>query len=141
MSSSGQIDLSVLHPIHGALLAGTVPLFLGSLLSDYAYTLSYQIQWANFASWLIAGGLIFGGIVLFWSVVCLVRSHHRNGLAIAYTLLLLVTWLLGFLNSLVHARDAWASMPTGLILSIIVFLLTCLSNWIGLAKFGVGGAR
>ena len=41
-------------PLHGTLLAGTVPLFLGALLSDIAYGQTYQIQWANFASWLIA---------------------------------------------------------------------------------------
>ena len=36
-------------PLHATLLAGTVPLFLGALLSDIAYTQTYQIQWANFA--------------------------------------------------------------------------------------------
>ena len=45
--------------LHAILLAGSVPLFLGALLSDIAYYQSYQIQWANFASWLIAGGLFF----------------------------------------------------------------------------------
>lgn len=46
-----------LHPIHVVLLAGIIPLFLGGLLSDIAYASSYEIQWNNFASWLIAGAL------------------------------------------------------------------------------------
>ena len=49
-----------IHPLHAALLAGTVPLFLGALLSDIAYARTYEIQWANFASWLIVGGLVSG---------------------------------------------------------------------------------
>lgn len=134
-------DRWVLHPLHGALLAGTVPLFLGGLLSDYAYTSSYHIQWANFASWLIAGGLVFGGFALLCAVIGLFRHSRKSTLAIIYTLLLMVTWVLGFINSLVHAKDAWASMPSGLILSVIVLLLACASTWIGLAKFGVGGTK
>lgn len=130
-----------LHPIHGVLLAGTVPLFLGGLLSDLAYASSYQIQWNNFASWLIAGGLVFGGFALLWAIINLVRADRRDGHVLLYTLLLLATWITGFFNALTHARDAWASMPTGLILSVILILLACASTWMGFAKFGVGEKR
>lgn len=68
-----------LHPIHGALLAGTIPLFLGGALSDYAYSVTYQIQWANFASWLIAGALVFGALALLCSIIHVIRSPHRGG--------------------------------------------------------------
>ena len=130
-----------LHPVHGILLAGTLPLFLGGLLSDLAYSSSYQAEWSNFASWLIAGGLVFGGLALLWSIIDLVRADRRGGHLLAYTLLLFATWVLGFFNSLTHARDAWATMPTGLVLSAIVVLLALASTWIGFARFGVGGAR
>jgi uncharacterized membrane protein len=138
---SDRTDQRVLHPIHGALLAGTIPLFLGGVLSDYAYASTYHIQWANFASWLIVGGLVFGGVVLLWSIINLVRTHHRGGIAITYTLVLFATWGLGFFNALIHAKDAWAAMPAGLVLSVIVALLACASTWLGFAKFGVGGSR
>ena len=130
-----------LHPVHGILLAGTLPLFLGGLLSDLAYSSSYQIEWSNFASWLIAGGLVFGGFALLWSIIDLVRADRRGGHLLLYTLLLLATWVLGFFNSLTHARDAWATMPAGLVLSVIVVLLALASTWIGFARFGVGGVR
>lgn len=130
-----------LHPVHATLLSGTVPLFLGGLLSDLAYSSSYQVQWSDFASWLIAGGLIFGGFALLWAIINLVRAKPRSRYSVLYTLLLLATWIVGFFNSLTHARDAWAAMPMGLILSVIVVLLACASTWIGLAKFGVGGTR
>lgn len=130
-----------LHPIHGVLLAATVPLFIGGLLSDMAYASSYQIQWSNFASWLIVGGLVFGGGALLWAIVSLIRADHRDGYSFLYFGLLLAMWLLGFINALTHAKDAWASMPTGLTLSAIVALLACAATGIGFAKFGVGGGR
>ncbi len=47
-----------LHPLHAALLAFPLPLFVGGLLSDLAYWSSFHVQWINFSSWLIAGGLL-----------------------------------------------------------------------------------
>ena len=130
-----------LHPVHGILVSGTIPLFLGGLVSDIAYSSSYQIEWSNFASWLIAAGLVFGGFALLWAIIDLIRADRRGGYTLLYMLLLLATWVLGFLNSLIHARDAWATMPMGLVLSAIVVLLALASTWVGFARFGVGGGR
>ena len=127
-------------PLHGTLLAGTVPLFLGALLSDIAYGQTYQIQWANFASWLIAGALVFCGFALLFALVNLVRAERKAGRPVAYFLLLLGTWVLGLVNAFQHAKDAWAVMPSGLILSAVVFLLICMTAWIGLSA-GSGGAK
>jgi uncharacterized membrane protein len=112
-----------LHPVHVALLAGMLPLFLGVLLSDIAYASTYEQQWKNFASWLIVGGLVFGGFALLWAFLGLFRSEQRDRLSILYVVLLLATWILGFVNALVHAKDAWATMPEGLVLSATVAAL------------------
>lgn len=112
-----------LHPLHAVLLAGTIPLFLGVLLSDIAYYRSYEVQWKNFASWLLVGALLFGGFALLWAIIELVRRKPRGLREILYFGLLLVVWILGFIDALVHARDVWASMPAGLILSAIVATL------------------
>lgn len=129
---------SGLHPLHAVVLAGTIPLFLGAALSDYAYSSSYHIQWSTFASWLIAGGLIFTGLALLAAIIGLFRAEHRRGRALVYFFLLLVTWIVGFINALIHARDAWAMMPTGLILSIIVTVLACAATWIGFSRNSAG---
>ena len=42
-------------------------------------------------------------------------------------LLLFVT---GFINSLVHARDAWAVMPMGLVFSVVVLVLATVATGI-----------
>ncbi|GGC15136.1 hypothetical protein GCM10007205_25070 [Oxalicibacterium flavum] len=121
-------------PLHAILLAGTVPLFLGALLSDIAYFKTYEIQWSNFASWLMAGGLVFCGLALVFALVNLIQADRKAGRPLLYFLLLLVTWILGLVNSFQHAKDAWAVMPTGLVLSAIVTLLICVTAWIGLTN-------
>ena len=128
-------------PLHGTLLAGTVPLFLGALLSDIAYGQTYQIQWANFASWLIAGALVFCGFALLFALVNLVRAEHKGGRPVAYFLLLLGTWVLGLVNAFQHAKDAYAMMPAGLVLSAIVTVLAIVATWIGLTNLRSGAAR
>jgi uncharacterized membrane protein len=128
-----------LHPLHAILLAGTVPLFLGVLLSDIAYASSYEMQWKNFASWLIVGGLVFSGFALLWALIRLLRAGQRGRGPTLYFSLLLAIWILGFINALVHAKDAWASMPEGLILSAIVAALALAATGVGFTSFAREG--
>ena len=128
------IPLRSLHPLHAILLAFAFPLFLGALLSDLAYARTFHIQWANFASWLIAGGLLVSAFAVLWALIDLARSHRsRRGRAAFYFIVLLAMWVLGFFNALVHAKDAFAIMPEALYLSVVVALLALLASWIGYA--------
>lgn len=128
-------------PLHAILLGGTVALFLAALLSDIAYYKTYQIQWSNFASWLIAGGLVFGGLALLFALINLIRADHKAGRPLMYLLLLLVTWVSGLVNAFEHAKDAWAVMPMGLVLSVIVTLLASVTAWTGLTRLRSGGVQ
>ena len=119
------------------LLAAASPLFLGALWSDYGYSTSYELQWSNFASWLIAGGMVFLGIALVFAIVDLVRG----GRSLIYFVLLLAGFVLGFINALVHARDAYAVMPTGLVLSLVVMVLVGVATWIAFAGLAFAGVR
>lgn len=132
---------STIHPLHAVLLAGTVPLFLGAALSDVAYASTYEIQWLNFASWLIVGGLIFGGLALLFAIIDVSRAARRTPAAVAYAAVLLATWVVGFMNALMHARDAWASMPAGLVFSIVVLVLACVATWLGFSTPRIGGMK
>lgn len=124
-------------PLHAVLLAGTVPLFLGALLGDAAYASTYHVQWSDFASWLIVGGLLFAGLALVLAIVDFFRADRR-GVGLAYLMVLLATWMVGFLDALMHARDAWASMPTGLVLSAVAALLACVATWMGFRAPRIG---
>ncbi|SEU11296.1 DUF2231 domain-containing protein [Pseudomonas graminis] len=125
-------------PLHAILLAGTVPLFLGALLSDITYFQTYQIQWSNFASWLIAGGLVFCGLTVLFALVNLIRADRKAGRPVVYLVLLVVTFALGLVNAFEHAKDAFASMPSGLILSALTTLSIGVTAWLGLTSIRSG---
>lgn len=129
---------NVFHPIHAALVAGTTALFLGALLSDITYFRSYAIQWNNFSSWLLAGGLVIAALALLAAIVRLLRRRRRARSSL-YALLLLAAWVLGFIDALVHARDAFATMPTGLVLSVIVVVLAGAALVLALVGERTGG--
>lgn len=120
------------HPVHAVFLAGMLPLFLGTALSDMAYAKSLHVQWNNFAAWLLLGALVFGGIALAFAVVDVFRRGRQPRGSVPYALLLAAVWILGVVNALVHASDAWGSMPVGLVLSVVTTLLACAATWLGL---------
>ncbi|TNC50528.1 hypothetical protein FHG66_08535 [Rubellimicrobium rubrum] len=125
-----------LHPLHSILLAFLFPLFLGALVSDIAYWRTMEIQWANFASWLNAGGLLGGGFALLWAFVNLFGGHARGDRRpVFYFVVVLATWVVGFINALVHAKDAWATMPEALYMSAIAAALALVATWIGFSGF------
>lgn len=127
-----RVPLHPLHPLRALLLAGSVPLFLGVVLNDLAYANSDQVQWKNFASWLNAGALVLSGLALIWSAIALISADGRTRHAVLASALLLVGWVLGFVNSLVHAKDAGASLPEGLVLAVLAFVLITAASWLGL---------
>jgi uncharacterized membrane protein len=128
--------LRPLNPLQAVLLAGALPLFIGALLTDLAYYSTYEVQWKNFASWLLVGALVFSGLAMVWAIVDCVRlASDRSARRLVYAILLAVVWVLAFFNSLVHASDAWGSMPAGLVLSVILVLLATAATWLGFASY------
>jgi uncharacterized membrane protein len=120
--------------MHATLAFSAVPLFLGALLSNWAYAQTYEVQWTNFADWLTAGGLVFAGLALLWGLVDMVRwrgTPARRGWI--ELLLLLGAIVLGFINALVLAKDGWAAMPAALVLSALVLLLMTAASFMGLS--------
>jgi uncharacterized membrane protein len=131
-----------IHPLHAFLLAACVPLFLGALLSDITYSRSYEVQWSNFASWLLVGALVFAGFALLWALIELLRGDRQwGGRPLIYFLVLLAAWIVGFVDALVHAEDAWAKMPQALILSLIVTVLVLAAVWLGFSTLRSGDVR
>jgi uncharacterized membrane protein len=130
-----------LHPLHAFLLAGAVTLFVSALLSDIAYFNTAEIQWKNFTSWLQAGGLVFTGLAILWAVADLFRTVASKARALIYAVLLIATFVLGFIDELVHAKDAWATMPEGLVLSAIVAVLAVAATLLGFSSLRAGAMQ
>ena len=74
---------------------------------------------------------MFCGLALLTALFDLRRIGWRARSVSIYLLLLVAAWILGFIDALVHAGDAWASMPGGLILSAIVTALVFAATWLG----------
>lgn len=130
-----------LHPLHAILLGFVLPSLLGAWLSDLAYGASYEVQWSNFAAWLIIGALVGGGFALLWAVIDMIRDRGRRTLRHAvYTGLLAVMWVVAFIDELVHSQDAWAIMPEAPWLSFLAALLALAASWIGFSGLRAGDA-
>jgi uncharacterized membrane protein len=136
VAASTRLYREAIHPLHALFLAFLLPLYLLTWLSDLVYNSSFGIQWLNFAQWAMIGALLFGGFALLWSLVELIRSRPEGKPKhAAYFALLLLTFVLGFINELIHAKDAFATMPAGLYVSFIVTLLALAASWIGYSGF------
>ena len=121
-------------PIWAMFQAFPLALFTAALVMDIAYVNTAEMQWANFAVWLIAGGLFMGGFALTAAAIAAAVSWRaitwRRGLV--FGLGSLAMWAVAFANALVHSRDAWTSvMPLGLALSALTVLLALITSWIG----------
>jgi len=126
-----------IHPVHAATLGGVLPLYVCTLIADYAYYATYQIQWSTFAAWLLVAAMVMTTLALLAAVIGQVRGSRR----LLYTLALAATWVLGFINSLQHARDGWAVMPGGLWLSTVLVVLALLVTALGFSSLRRGGVR
>ena len=104
------------------------------------YARTYEIQWQNFASWLIAGALVVNGAALVCALLALLPGR-RTAAALPHFVLLLATWIVGFFNALMHARDAWASMPGGLVLSVITVALGLVATFFAARAPRIGGVE
>lgn len=105
------------------------------MLCNWAYASTYEIQWTNFASWLVAGGLLFVGAALVWTVAEIFSGRGRRGwISLG---LVAATFVFGFITALFLAKDAWAAMPGSLILSIITVILTVAANWTAYSGSGL----
>ena len=130
-SDSKKLYQRSLHPFHVFLLGGAACFLVSGFLSDWAYYSSHEIQWKHFASWLIIGGLVFGGFALLWALIDLIGGDRERRPRLIYFLLLLVAWILSFINELVHAKDAWASMPEAVVISAIVAVVAIAATGLG----------
>lgn len=119
-----------LNPVHAILLAFPVALFITGLATDIAYLRTQELQWTNFSSWLIAGGVLFTGLVLAWALVAVVRTLRRGdgSRRIIYASVLAALLVVGLLNAFQHSRDGWSSVGAfGLILSVVSAALALLA--------------
>ena len=98
--------------------------FVAALIFDVLYANTYTILWVKAAAWLISIGLVFAIIPQLinlgrtWFGKTRVRTRN---LALNFWLNV-VAIVAALLNAFVHSRDAYATMPAGVWLSVLTVL-------------------
>ena len=122
-------------PIHAMLVHFPIVCFVGALLCDVAYIQSDgQVQWTNFAQWLLAFGVGIGLIAAVFGLIDLFRTPSADRPRAAYWHLgaAVVTVVLALFNNFVHARDGWTGVvPTGITLSVVTVLTLIVTGHLG----------
>ena len=128
----------LLHPFFVG-LGGT--LMMAALFTDYMYSTNSLIQWSNFSTWLILGGLVLALLAAIFLLIDILVFGAGPISWIDFGLLSLAT-ILSIFNELVHTRDAWTTVvPTGTTLSLIVAILLLIAGLRGWTVAGPGVAR
>ncbi|NNH66407.1 DUF2231 domain-containing protein [Rhizobium laguerreae] len=122
------------HPFRAVPLNFSAACFVGALATDIAYWRTAEMMWTNFSSWLLAAGLLLGGIAAIGGIADFAtgRLPLRAGIGLLYALGNLAVFVLALFNAFVHSRDAWTSVvPTGLTLSAVTVVVIVINAVLG----------
>lgn len=122
------------HPLLRLLVSFPIAYFTGALATDIVYTLTADMMWSDFSAWLLAAGVLMGGLAALVGLIDLVAVRRGRSARPTSVLVLgsLVVLAVGTLNSFIHSRDAWtAVVPEGLALSAFTVLVILLTAWFG----------
>ena len=109
----------------GLILSVPVALFSLGTATDAAYLRTAQMQWSNFSSWAIVGGLAF-----VWSLIDLAWGR-RGVLHLLYSGVLGALCLVGLANAFKHSQDGWSSVGAlGVTLSALCCGLALIAGWL-----------
>lgn len=109
-------------------------------LCDIAYLDTFDMQWATFSVWLIAGGLVVAVLPALAGVIAwLAGPRARTVAARLYIVSYAVALTLGIFNAFVHSRDGYtAVMPAGIALStisVVLFAVALAAGAVALARY------
>ncbi|NUL36014.1 DUF2231 domain-containing protein [Kosakonia sacchari] len=104
--------------------------FVVAWIFDILYIKTFQIMWTDAASWLIAIGLLIAIIprLIHLVQVFVTQRHRTSGAEKFHFWLWLVAIVLAIFNAFVHSRDAYAVVPSGVILSTAVVILLLIAH-------------
>lgn len=115
--------------------------FVMALIFDIVYAESAVIMWQKSAAWLILIGLLFAIIPRLINLVQVWITSRRSALRSDQLdfWLNLVAIVIAIFNALVHSRDAYASIPTGVWLSVFTVLLLAIGRVVVAVKQPTAG--
>lgn len=126
----------VTPPLRSVPLHFSAACFIGALLTDITYWRTAEMMWTNFSAWLLASGLLLGGLAAIATLIDIFigRLPLRGGAGWLYIIGNIAALVVSLFNAFIHSRDAWTSVvPTGLILSVVATVLIVINACLGFA--------
>jgi uncharacterized membrane protein len=132
----------VAESIYGLLNPIPFGCFVAALIFDIIYCKTAVMLWDKGAAWLIVFGLLFAVVprlVNLAQVWVTSRRTATNTDKLDFWLNLFAI-VVAIVNALVHSRDAYAVVPTGLMLSVCTVILLSVGNiLVAVARAARGG--
>lgn len=122
------------HPLHVMLVPIPIVCFIGTLITDIAYSQTAKMLWSDMSAWLLVVGVIVAVLAALAGLIDFFGEPRIRSLRAAWIHAVgnVVALILSIFNVLIHTRDAYTSVvPTGLILSAIVVLILLVTGWNG----------
>jgi uncharacterized membrane protein len=131
------------QPLHKMLVSFSAAYFAGALVTDLVYWQMPDVMWERFSIWLIVAGLVLAGFAVVAFLIDLASGRQIERPALPRVVGYMFAVVLSLANAFVHSRDGYtAIVPTGLVLSGLVFVVLSLTALTGRAlanRSRVGG--
>jgi uncharacterized membrane protein len=115
--------------------------FVAALIFDLIYVKTAVMLWDKAAAWLIVFGVLFAVVPRLVNLTQVWVTSRRTATRtdkLDFWLNLLAI-VLAIVNAFVHSRDAYAVVPTGLILSVCTVILLSIGNIVVAAERAARG--
>lgn len=121
---------AVANGLYGLLNPIPFGFFVAALIFDIIYCRSGVVLWNKSAAWLITFGLLFAVIPRLVNLAQVWITSRRIATRIDRLAfwLNLVAIVAAIFNAFVHSRDAYATMPTGVWLSVCTVVLLAIAH-------------
>jgi uncharacterized membrane protein len=120
----------VAESIYGLLNPIPFGCFVAALIFDIIYSETAVMLWDKGAAWLIVFGLLFAVVprLVNLTQVWVTSRQTASGTDKLDFWLNLFAIVVAIINAFVHSRDAYAVVPTGLMLSVCTVILLSIGN-------------
>lgn len=122
------------HPIHPMLIPFPVASLVGVVLTDIAAQVTDNDFWTEASRWLLLVGLVTGAFAAIFGFIDFASTKRIRDHSIAWVHFLGngIALLLTFINLILRPEDPAEGVPTlGLILSVVVAGIFCVTGWLG----------
>jgi uncharacterized membrane protein len=117
--------------MHRLLVSFSAAYFTGALVTDLVYWHMPDVLWERFSIWLISAGLVVAGLATLAYVLHLAVGRQIDRPTWPGVIGYALAVALSLVNAFVHSRDGYtAVVPTGLLLSALVFVVLLATAWI-----------